>query len=164
MWAGRHRFVGIRDVLLVPPDVRRSLAAPLPADQFTVYAVSKRHVAAVTHQQDGPYELYLSHSTARNRPEIAEGLAATRNCAAAALRGLLPPGADPSLPLCRDVWQTVGTRPFKQRAFDVLYDGEAGGEFPLLANVAVFSDAAVLARDFTAPLSVELNVPLMFQR
>ncbi len=165
MWADRQALVAPRDVLLVPPDVRRKLASVLPSTQFTVYGLSWSHAGVVTDAEAEPYELYLPFTTARNRPDTAAALAATRHLRDQ-LCALMPPGADAGLPLCRDVWQTVRGKPWRQSALDILFAADAAAPpgFPMRANVLVFAEDAVLARDFATPLAVELNVPLRFDK
>lgn len=163
MWSGRDRLVGVRDVLVVPPDVRRNLAAALPASEFTVYGLSWHHAGAVTSTEDGPYEIYVPYNTARNELRVVEALAGTKSTAREAMLKLLPEGcaADPSLPVCRDVWSTCRGRPFKQRALDILFGAGEPQSFPLVANVFLFADTD---HAFAAPLSIDLNVPLTFQK
>lgn len=167
MWTDRQALVAPRDVLLVPPDVRRKLASVLPSTQFTVYGLSWSHAGVVTDAEASPYELYLPFTTARNRPDTAAALAATRHLRRQ-LCGLLPPGADAGLPLCRDVWQTVRGKPWRQAALDILFDADADAAsppgFPMRANVLVFAEEDVLLRDFGSPLAVEFNVPLRFDK
>lgn len=149
--------MGLRDVLAVPQDVRRALATALPAGEYTVYAASAHHVCAVTHQDDAPHEVYVPHATARNRPEAVAALVASRGCRDR-LETLLPHGADPRLPLCRDVWWVSRGRPWKQCALDVLFGGDVP-EFPMRANVLVFS-----ADDLHTPLGVECDVVVRYEK
>lgn len=164
MWSGRNELVTLRDVLLVPDDVRHSLGRVLPSSEFTVYGLSWNHAGAVTSHGDDPYELYLPYSTARTRPDTLEALARTRDMRDDLCRKLLPADADAGLPLCRDVWHTVRGKPWRQSALDILFPkGQPPATFPLRANVLVFSEDDVMSRDFTRPLSIEFNVPLRFK-
>lgn len=163
MWAGRGEHVGLRDVLLVPPDVRRKMAAVLPAAEYTIYGLSWHHAGAVTNQEEAPYELYLPYSTARNRPETVAALAGSKAAARDRLVAKLPRHADASLPVCRDVWSFSRGRAWRRSAVDVLF-GSTPGAFPLVANVFLFSESDVCNQDFTRPVSVEVGVPLTFDR
>lgn len=154
--------MGIRDVLLVPPDVRKSLGAALPPAEYTVYGLSWHHAGAVTSRDDQPYELYLPYSTARNRPEVLRALAESKAGARTDLVSMLPKEADPELPVCRDVWTMSRGRPWRQCALDIVFGTTTS--FPLVANVFLFSEQDVLVRNFTAPVSIELNVPMRFDK
>ena len=150
MWAGRGEHVGLRDVLLVPPDVRRTLATALPSAEYTVYGLSWHHAGAVTSPDEAPYELYMPYSTVRNRPETVAALAGSKSATERArLAALLPRHADASLPVCRDVWTFSRGRAWRRTALDILFESRAE-EFPLVANVFL--------------LSIELGVPVAFDR
>jgi len=165
MWAGRGDLVGLRDVLVVPQDIRKALSAALPAAQYTLYGLSAHHACAVTHQDEDPYEMYIPYSTARNRPETVDILARTGCSARRRLVAQLPPHADRTLPVCRDVWLVSRGRPWKQCGFDVLFgDHTPSATFPMTAHVFLFSEEDVRARNFSCPLSIECNVPLRFKK
>lgn len=150
MWAGRRELVGLRDALAVPEGVRRALHAVLPAREYTAYRVSDRRASVVSNADAAPYEMHVTFAAAVARPDVVRALAGSRDHGAAA--AALPPGADPSLPACR----VVGT---DRGVMDVLF-GEEAPTFPFLANVLTFSEEAVLAGRFDAPLCVAAGVQL----
>ena len=152
-------------MLLVPSDVRASLAEVLPPEEFTVYGLSWNHAGAVTHEDSHPYELYVPYRTARTAPELVASLVRTKHSFSAAL----PPCADASLPVCRDVWKLApgsSGRPYRQSAVDIVFGAAAAASpgFPLKANVLVYSEADAIAGNFDRPVSVELGVPVVFDR
>lgn len=168
MWSGRQQagqqLVSLKDVLGVPGDVRRAVAEALPASDFTLYGLSWHHAGAVTNPDAHPYEMYLPFSTARNHPDLAACMASTRQPAHhAQLCALLPPGADPRLPVCRDVWHTLRGTPRKQCIMDVVFpDGGGGGDFPMRVNMFLFSPEDAKAGDFTRPARVQPGVTISF--
>jgi hypothetical protein len=144
----------------LPGDVRGLLLAALPPG-FDIQAVSWQHARAWDLAASGTYQAYIPHATARNRGGLVAALAARRGAGARAeLLRHLPPHADPGLPVCRDVWSLSprARRPYKQRAFDVLFEQPTPPPVvPVTANVVLFADTDTA---FAAPLGVELNVQI----
>ncbi len=65
--------------------------------------------------------------------------------------------------MCRDVWTFSRGRPWRRSALDILFGGRAE-QFPLVANVFLFSETDVCQRNFTRPVSIEVGVPVNFER
>lgn len=167
MWSGRQQpgqqLVSLKDVLAVPGDVRRAVSEALPASDFTLYGLSWHHAGAVTNPDAHPYEMYLPFSTARNMPCLAASMAGSRDAAQhARMTALLPHGADPGLPVCRDVWQMVRGTPRKQYLMDVVFPPGGNGEFPMRVNMFLFSPQDAEAGNFTRPARVQPGVTMTF--
>lgn len=151
MWAGRDKHASLKDVLLVPRDVRTVLDAWLPPHTFTMYGMSGEHVVAVTSKDDHAYEIYVPHSTARAAPAFLRQLVDTQ-ASHATLARLLPPDACKALPIARcvvdgDAIQTM----------DVLYcEKRPCASFPLTVNVMYFRPDNLIL-----PVSMQLGSTLI---
>lgn len=102
MWSGRGDLMGMADALAVPETVREALGAACPPHEFTLYRVDSTTVCAVSNLDDVPYEVYVSHRTALEHPDIVRALASSRREAHEAL--VTSAGTDAGLPVCRTVY------------------------------------------------------------
>lgn len=153
MWTDRDELVGLQDAVAVPPAVRKALHEALPCDAVVLYSVSDSCVAAVTNHDADAYEAHFSCETATRTPRLLRALWDTRDVRDELLR-LLPEGADPSIPVARDVWRLgEDGRPAAPCAVDILF-GERPTGFPFEAHVLSFSELDVVKGVFDAPLHV----------
>lgn len=146
--------MSMSDALAVPPDVRTALCDITPLDSFTLYDLGHANAVAVTNQDDKPYELYISYASlehaAGQATRVLRHLVDTRHTTHSSLSGLLPPDADKSLPLCRDVWCVDSGR---HVSVDVSWPpGGAQTSFPFRANLLAFAASDVGRGDFTKPV------------
>ena len=164
MWASRTQHVSVQDVFGVPPDVRDTLGPVLPGTQFDLFALSSAHGVALTPQTELPYEVYVSWSTARNRVGAVRALVASRD-SHAACAAMIPPHADPTMPVCRDVWAFVRGAPRRQVAMDILYPpGPAPPGAPMCAHVLLFDAEDIETTPDPRPRGVKLHVPVEVRR
>ena len=152
MWAGRASLTTLQHAVAVPPAVRA--AVDLPADQVALFRTRRAFLSALTNRDAEPYEVHFAVDAP---PEVVRALWQSR-ARRGELQGMLPPGADPRLPIVRDV-----AREQSACAIDVLPAPDAPPPtFPFAANVFVFSERDAQQGDFTTPVAVRPGLTVNF--